>query len=347
MNRPRDRASASGLLPRMEARPHRSGDTVSYRYHPAGGKPIALGTDRDDAIRRVLDMNGQSPHHGSLRWLWERWQESPRWKRLAPGTQADYGLAWRQIDPVLGALPARSISASRIARYVHIDREASPRRADIEKAVLSGMFKYGILLEVCGTNPTLGVEPRGSEPKDVIPETLAVEAFVRWLDTQSPQRRVMGFAARFAALSGARQAEFLPLVWPRVDWAAGVVRTTRAKQKGRKREKVTDVVAMSPALRGMLLELQGLGREGLFLFPTDENNQYTPRGFATMFQRVVRAALAAGVLTAEQRFNFHALRHHYVTTHKAVHGSLPNLHPNSAVTARVYDATTEEPRRAL
>ena len=45
MIRPRDRASAAGLLPRMEARPRKDGLTT-YRFHPLDGKPITLGTDR-------------------------------------------------------------------------------------------------------------------------------------------------------------------------------------------------------------------------------------------------------------------------------------------------------------
>ena len=51
--RPRDRATAKGLLPRMEARPRKDG-LVTYRFHPVGAKPINLGTDRHEAIRRVL-----------------------------------------------------------------------------------------------------------------------------------------------------------------------------------------------------------------------------------------------------------------------------------------------------
>jgi len=35
----RERASAQGLLPLMEARPWRNGKTITYRYHPIGGKP--------------------------------------------------------------------------------------------------------------------------------------------------------------------------------------------------------------------------------------------------------------------------------------------------------------------
>ena len=47
MPRPRDRQTATGLLPRMEARPRKDGKTVSYRYHPLNpdgtrGKPINL-----------------------------------------------------------------------------------------------------------------------------------------------------------------------------------------------------------------------------------------------------------------------------------------------------------------
>ena len=51
MNRARDRASAKGLLPRMEARVGKKATT--YRYHPLVGKPINLGQDLDAAIRQV------------------------------------------------------------------------------------------------------------------------------------------------------------------------------------------------------------------------------------------------------------------------------------------------------
>jgi len=61
MSRARDRKSAKGLLPRMEAMVWKDGKTVTFRYHPVGRKPISLGTDKDAAIRQVLDMNGIMP----------------------------------------------------------------------------------------------------------------------------------------------------------------------------------------------------------------------------------------------------------------------------------------------
>ena len=62
MPRPRDRQSATGLLPRMEARTRKDGQ-ITYRFHPlqpdgTRGKPINLGTDKALAIRQVLDMAG-------------------------------------------------------------------------------------------------------------------------------------------------------------------------------------------------------------------------------------------------------------------------------------------------
>ena len=53
-----DSVKRDGLLPRMEARPRKDG-RVTYRYHPLGGKPIALGTDRNEALRRVLDLTAR------------------------------------------------------------------------------------------------------------------------------------------------------------------------------------------------------------------------------------------------------------------------------------------------
>ena len=234
MNRPRDRSSATGLLPRMEARPWKDSDKVTYRYHPVGGKPINLGTDREKALRAVLDMNGETAHHGSLLWCWEQYQTGRRFKRLAEGTRLDYGYAWKQIEKHMGSLPAASISPPMVARYVHITRADSPRRADLERSLLSMIFKHAIMLGVCERNPTVDVEPHGSTPSEVMPDELAMRRFLAWLDAASGHRkprRAIGHMAEFASLVGARRVEFLDLTWAQVDLDAGVVRMPRAKQR--------------------------------------------------------------------------------------------------------------------
>jgi hypothetical protein len=58
----------------MEARPWKDGKTVTYRYHPLNGKPINLGTDRIEAIRRVLELNGHTELTGTIEQLWEQYK---------------------------------------------------------------------------------------------------------------------------------------------------------------------------------------------------------------------------------------------------------------------------------
>src|SRR4051794_31665872 len=113
MARTRDRESAKGLLPRMEARPWSNGKTITYRYHPAAplpgqakAKPINLGTDLHAALQKVLDLNGQSDGHGSLTWVWERYKLSKKWLRLTDGTRADYKGAWKQLAKTFGRMQA-------------------------------------------------------------------------------------------------------------------------------------------------------------------------------------------------------------------------------------------------
>lgn len=351
MSRHRDRRSATGLLPLMEARPWKDGKTVTYRYHPIGGKPINLGADRAAAIRKVLDLNGARDNAGTLGWVWEQYQQSKRWLSLAAGTRADYEGAWKQIERVLGDVPIASIDSPTVARYVHVERAASPRRADVEKSLLSRLFGHGIKLGVCQANATIGVEPHGSEPRTQAPPPEMLMRYLAWVGRQTPQRRIIGMAAEYAALAGSRQVEFLDLTWPQVDEAAGVVRVKRAKQRGKKRGEVIELIEITPKLAELFGRLRALraerGVDCLYVFPTRGNNAYTSRGFKTLWQRCITLAIGEGVITADDRFTFHDLRAYYATQHKRERGGLPDLHADPGTTARVYDRSKEARRRAL
>ena len=100
MGRRRERISGMGLLPRMEAIVGKA--VTSYRYHPIKGEPIALGRDRQAAIRQVLDLEGKAPDAGTLRWVWDKYKVSPRFLRLSPATHADYEQCWDEIERILG-----------------------------------------------------------------------------------------------------------------------------------------------------------------------------------------------------------------------------------------------------
>ena len=288
----RNRESAKGLLPLMEARPWADGKTVTYRYHPIGGKPIPLGTDRLAAIRKVLDLLGNNKDQGTLKWIWERYTDeetpAPRWKKLVDSTKADYRQAWKEIAKTFGQMQASRIDSTMVARYVHVERAKAPKRANTEKALLSNLFGHGIKLGVCTVNATIGVEPHQLEARTEAPNEVLLAKYLTWLTQQSAQRKIVGMAAEYASLAGNRKCEFLQLTWPQVDRQAGVIRTIRAKQRGKKREQVVEVVSISPALEALLVRLEAIReRDCQYVFSTRDNNHYTDSGFKTLWQRCV------------------------------------------------------------
>lgn len=346
MTRTRERETGMGLLPRMEARPGKK--ATSYRYHPVNGKPIALGTNLADAIRKVLDLLGRAPDTGTVKWVWEKYKESPRFKRRADATKTDYEQSSVQILRVFGQIPIAAIDAPAVARYVRIERADAPVRANREKSLLSNLFAHGIDLGVCRENPAKHVRPNEEEPRTEAPAQATLAPFLEWVNKQSPQRRIIGLAAEFASLAGNRKVEFLDLVWPQIDTKAGLMRIKRAKQRGKKRGEVIEEIEISPALATCLEALKAIRpAECLYVFPTRKKTAYTAAGFKTLWQRIVLAAITAEVLPIGARFTFHDLRAFYATKHKATTGTLPDLHKNSATTAGIYDRSKTVKRSAV
>ena len=347
MGRPRTGQAGKGLLDRMQARVWADGNTISFRYLPVGGRPINLGNDRMVAIRKVLDLLGNRDNHGTLEWVWEKFTDkdkpAPRWKRLSKASQDDYTQAWKQIAKSFGKMQASHITSPVVARYVHIERADAPKRANTEKALLSNLFGYGITLGVCTVNSTIGVEPHQLESRTNAPENALLAAFLAWLQVQSPQRQIVGMAAEYSSLAGNRKSEFLHLTWPQVDRQAGIIRTIRSKQRGKKKGQIVELVTIGPELDSLLTRLEQIRtkHDCLYVFPTRDFNQYSDSGFKSLWQKIVLKAIKEGILTTDTRFTFHDLRAFYATKHKKDRGALPDLHSNPETTARVYDRNKE------
>jgi integrase len=331
----------------MEARPWNDGKTVTYRYHPVGGKPVNLGTDRAEACRKVLDMNGAASDAGTVLELWRAYLESAEWKRLTPGTQRSYTENSRPLLRAMGGAQVTQVKPKHINKYLRDLRSDAPVVANREVALLSNLLNLAVERGDIDFNPCKQIRRNPEQPRTVAPEVAVLERFASWLAQQTPQRRIIGMAAEYASLAGNRQVEFRPLCWPQVDLEAGVIRVKRAKQRKGKRLEVVEVIGITPRLAELLERLKALNRGCLYVFPTRDDNMYSERGFRTLWQRCVRAALEQGVLAAADRFTFHDLRAYYATRHKLERGALPDLHANPATTARVYDRSKEVKRSAL
>lgn len=358
MNRPRDRASAKGLLPRMEARPRKDG-LITYRFHPLGGKPLNLGTDKLAACQRVLELLGKAEDGGTITRLWAQYQGTHDWRRLTPRTQADYTAYSVPLLRVFGTCHAASITAPDVARYLRVERGDAPVRANREISLLGILIALAIDRGEATVNPCRGrqVNRNKERPRTTKPSADDIKALVKFAESHgrvwtaangkvidtTRQWRIIVMAAEFAALAGSRQAELLPLAW--TQFSEDEVRLKRAKQRGGAEK--WERVAVSPALLALRGRLQAVAANPTLgtVFPNRHGNPYTSAGFAAMWGKLMREAIAEGVIT--RRWTFHDLRSYYVTEHKITTGELPDTHASPTTTARVYERSKEARRRAL
>jgi integrase len=346
VSRKRDRFSALGLLPLMEARPWKDGRTVTYRYHPIGSKPVNLGTDKDAAIQKVVAMAKIGAESGTVKALWLAYKGSPDWSALGERTRADYEDYSVPLLAVFGDMLAADITAPMVARYLRIERDGKVR-GNREVSLLGNLITLAIERGEAEHNPCRGGQVRRNKerPRTKKPETTDLAALVKFAMTKGGQWPVVVMAAEYCALAGSRKAEFLRACWSQVDERE--IRLMRAKQHGGA-ERV-ETVAISPALQSLLDRLRPLAKNDKtgYLFPNRFGNAYTDEGFASMWGKLVREALAEKVIPADGRFTFHDLRAYYTTEHKARTGNLPDLHASPTTTAKVYERSRVAKRSAL
>lgn len=343
MIRPRDRATAAGLLPRMEARPRKDGLTT-YRFHPVDGKPITLGTDREAAIRKVLDLNSRAPDAGTVANLWRLYEAGPDFARLAEGTKTGYRDSWKQLEKVWAKGVVASIKPADVARYLRQERAAAPVRANREVALLSNLMNLAVERGEIDRNPCREVRRNHEAPRTRLVESAELQKFVDWALKQGPSAQVLVSMAQFAALTGNRRVEFLQLHWPQVD--AEIIRIQRAKQHGGKSRR--ELIAVSTALQEVLDRVkaqEGYNPMGAVFRAPRTGNPYSEAGFKAMWNRLMRDAIKAEIVA--ERFTFHDLRAHYTTHFKLKFGSLPDMHADPATTAQVYDRSRDVRRQAL
>src|SRR5688572_3280098 len=162
----------------MESRVWKDGKTVSYRYHPHGGKPIPLGTDRRAAIQKVLDLSGKASDSGTVKELWRLYQLDPRWKLLADATRADYTQSSVKILEIFGPARAALIRPMDVNRYLRVERAGATVRANREVALLSNLLNLAVERGDLDANPCKQVRRNKEQPRTEAPETAALAAFV-------------------------------------------------------------------------------------------------------------------------------------------------------------------------
>jgi integrase len=300
-----------------------------------------LGTDRQAAIQKVLDLSRKSDDAGTVKALWRLYQLSEDWKALAQPTRDDYTQCSVQLLKTFGPARAALIRPTDINRYLRVERAEAPIRANREAALLSNLFNLGIARGDLDANPCKQVRRNKEQPRTIAPQAADLAALVEWMVARGGQSRTIAHMAEFAAYGGSRRIEFRRLTRHQIDRQRGVIRVQRAKQRG---VVVWEEIAIGPRMLDLLNRLE-IDESKEWVFRNKFGNPYNDRAFKSAWTRAMNKALAEKVI--ERRFTFHDLRAYYASTHKSERGSLPDLHKNPATTARVYDRSTTAKRGGL
>jgi integrase len=343
MSRPRDRQSGMGLLPRMEAVPRKNGFT--YRYHPAGGKPINLGRDKALALRAVLDMNGNGADRGTIDELWRLYsaENSQAWKDLSDATRSDYTQSSKKLLPIFGKMAPAQLKPAHISRYLRVERASAPIRANREFALLSNLMNLACERGELDANPCKQVRRNKERPRKNAPAIETLATFLEWAGASSGQAPILAGMAEFASIAGNRGVEFRELTWPQVGGTE--LRLMRAKQRAG--QEVVEVIPMSPPLEDLFRRMRALAKDDRhgWVFPNADGNAYTAQAHKLGWARLKASARKAGKLA--DNFTFHDLRSYYVTQYKSKFGNLPEIHADPGTTARIYDSSKVVNRKTL
>ncbi|HEY4529337.1 MAG TPA: integrase [Luteimonas sp.] len=271
-------------------------------------------------------------------------EDSPQFKRRAPATRADYGYC-RQIviehrtkmGRRFGDLETRKLKRpliqlliDKIAEGTERDEAGdlipTPSKAAHVQRYLSRLFKWGANRGYCDGNPAAGIELPEERKRRRLPEQQTMARLVEFARGRAGTRGKAGSVAPYLApamelayLLRLRGIEVITLADSHV--LEEGVRTNRRKGS---RDNVT---AWTPELRAAVDELRArrsavweaksvpvpMRAEDRRLVVNLSGQPLTKSGFDSAWQRLVKLAMAEGVLSEHQRFGAHDLKRRGIT----------------------------------
>lgn len=321
--------------------PSGSGRWYVRDANPEGGTKVTSvagpGAKLSD-LHAIAESRRGDTARGTVDWLGEQFQSSTEFRKLALGTQRDYKWCAKVLnDRPFGQLVAAKVSLPLVQRLVEDIAagrpesrpgaqdaiEPRPAKANHVLRYLRRLYAWGARFGHVTHNPGQGVRQAEEVGAFKMPDPAAFLAVLQ-----------------FAQERGARQAHskgsVSPTLWPAMEiaWAArlrGIEVTTltdaHALEAGllsnRRKGSLDNVTRWNPrlqaawaaavAIRKAAVERTGrpipLQAGQRFIFVAADGAPMTKSGFDSNWQRLMKLAIAENVITAEQRFSLHGLKH--------------------------------------
>lgn len=264
-----------------------------FYYRARDGSEIALGGDLAEARKKWAELENLGVADGALfRTIADKYELAVIPKK-APRTQADNRVELKNLRAVFDEMPMASIRPGHVRKYLDLRGEASPVRANREKALLSHIFNWARERDLLTCpNPCAGVKKHSERAREVFVDDAAYKAV--W-DLAAPAVRD---AMDLARLTGQRPADVLRMA--RTDIRDGCLEVQQGKTGKRLRIEISGELA--ELVERIKARGAGLERKVSSVYLVqDENGQ--PVSYWVFVKRFAEARDAAG-----QKWQFRDLR---------------------------------------
>jgi len=320
--------------------------TVTRDGNKSRRKRIAGPTATLADLHRVLQELNTANSTGTIRWVHSEFEASDQWKELSPATQTDYTKCLARLSKLKTkvGLTADLLVANRLGRVdvqLIVDEIAkkTPSMANHVKRYLGRLFAWAMQRGRMRdrTNPAHGLDA-------------ATELGNAKVPTPEVYERVLAFAHERGARTAHTKGSCPPYIWPamvmayrcRLRGIEALLLTDADKHKdgiygSRRKGSLDNVTRWSPELeeawdvavayrngvwakRKQQIPIQPrdrpllINQKGETLAKLNGDGEVVTRStFDSAWQRFIKMVMAEGIITGEERFTMHGLKHRGVT----------------------------------
>jgi site-specific recombinase XerC len=328
----------------------------------AHGRPkrttVATAAARLSELHEIMETRA-GVDRGTLAWLLDEFHASKKFKALAPATRKGYefyrGVAkdfQTKSAGKLGEIACARLTPPAVQRIVDkIADDGTPTKANALLRYMRRVFRWGVNRGKCPTNPAKGVEQATERRQRRMPDAAVVSS-------------VLAFARVHGAYKAHTKGSVAPYLWMAIELAylcrlrgieALMLTDASATDEGVRVARVKgsrdNIVRWTPRLREVwdaavayrklvtpsnaVVQIDPAKR---VLIVSQEGTPLRKSSLDTAWQRMILAAIDARVITAEQRFSLHGMKHRGITDTPGTRGEkqLASGHKSEAM-LDVYD----------
>lgn len=255
----------------------------AFRYVPRDGKPVSLGRDYGEAMRKWASIVKPATEVGTVASLID-WYIANVAPGKAPRTYRDNLKEAEHLKKGLGHIPYSQLKPHHVATYRDVRGQDAPVRANREKSLLSHVYTKAMEKGMVDSNPCRGVRRNSEKARErMIEDHEYQKAFAL---AEPSVRRMMTLIYRTCQRPEDLLCAGIQNV-KRVEHEGREVRVLRIRQG--KTGKTVDIL-----LAGELEKLVDEHLASKTVWPTfvhtRAGKRYTYAGLAAMFRRYVRKA---------------------------------------------------------